>query len=227
VLEQPQLPQMASYDPTLGKIDFDPEAARALMEQGGWVDSDGDGVREKGGVKASLTLLTTSGNQLRQKSTQIIQSNLSDIGIELTLNYQPSSVVFSSDLLYGRVFEIIQYGNSFSNADAGNWWYTSAACSQIPLPENGMTGGNYSGWCDKDASDASTEANFVTLDPQKRKAAWNIALAKYFENGYNQIPLFVKPNLLGTVPGMTGPKLDPTEYITWNAHTWAASEEAQ
>jgi peptide/nickel transport system substrate-binding protein len=227
VVDQPQLPHMPSYDTTQGIVEFDPEGAKALMDEAGWTDSDGDGIREKDGVKASVTLITTSGNPVRQKSTQIMQSNLLDIGIEVNLNYQPSSVVFSTDVLYSRAFEMITYGSSFSIVDPGNWWYGNAACAQIPTPDNGLSGGNYSGWCDEAASNASTEANFETLDPEKRKAAWDLALKSYFETGYNIIPLFIKPGLLGLVPELQGPKLDPTEYITWNAHTWVASEMAE
>lgn len=221
---QPQLPQMSSYDPSLGKVEFNPDAAKTILDEAGWKDSDGDGIREKDGVKATFTLLTTSGNPVRQKATQILQSNLKDIGIEVNLTYQPSSVVFSMDALYSRSFEAIMYGNSFSTVDPGNWWVSLAACSQIPTPENGLVGGNYSGWCDKEASDASNDANFVTLDPQKRKADWTIALQKYFENGYPIVPLFIKPSLVGSVSGMTGPKLDPTEYLTWNVEAWQVTE---
>lgn len=220
VLDQPQIPQMPSYDPSIGKLAFDPAEAKRLMDAAGWQDGDGDGIREKGGVRASFTLLTTSGNPVRQRSTQILQSNLKEIGIEVTLAYQPSSVVFSSDALYSRAFDAVQYGSNFSVVDPGNWWFTQAACSQIPTPDNGFSGGNYSGWCDQAASDAAMEANFVTLDPQKRKADWDIALRRYFESGYGIIPLFVKPSIVGTVPGLRGPKLDPTEYITWNVETW-------
>ena len=81
-------------------------------------------------------------------------------------------------------------------------------------------GANYAGWCDKDASDASTDANFLTLDETKRKADWAIALKKYFENGYPLIPLFIRPNITGFAPGLDGAHNDSTEYFTWNVETW-------
>jgi peptide/nickel transport system substrate-binding protein len=223
VVEQPHLPQMISYDPTQGTIAFDPDGAKKLLDEAGWVPG-ADGIRVKNGVKASFTILTTSGNSLRQKSTQIMQSNLKDVGINVDLNYQPSSVTFSKDGLYGRAFEAIEFANVFSVVDPGGWWYGLASCDQIPSPENNLAGNNFAGWCDKEASDAVSDANFVTLDETKRKADWEVALKKYFENGYPLIPLFIRPNITGFAPNLDGAHNDSTEYFTWNVETWSLTE---
>ncbi len=228
ILAQPQLPQMVSYNEALGKIDYNVEAANKLMEEAGWKLGD-DGIRAKDGMKATMTLLTTSGNAPRQKATQLWQANLKDIGIDVQLLYQPSSVVFSPDGLYNRVFDAIQFANVFSNADPGSWWFGVAACSQIPTADNGFSGNNYSNWCNKDASDASIKAAFLTLDPTERKVAWEVVVKAYFSEGdpndyttggYPVIPLFTRPSYLATVPGLKGASLDPTEYFTWNAAEW-------
>lgn len=223
-VDQPHLPQMASYDPAVGKIEFNKEEAIKLLEDAGWVAGE-DGIREKDGVRASFTIITTSGNTLRQKATQIIQSNLADVGVEVNLDYQPSSVVFSPDVLYGRAFDAIEFANVFSSVDPGSWWFGVANCGQIPTPENNLTGSNYAGWCDQEASDAVANAAYLTLDPVARKANWDTALTKYFENGYPVVPLFIRPSVLATIPGLEGPALNPTEYFTWNAANWALSGE--
>lgn len=222
VVDQPHLPQMASFNLNKGKIVFDPEGAKAVLEAAGW-KAGADGIREKDGQKAAFTLLTTSGNPLRQKSTQILQSNLKDVGIDVTMNYQPSSVVFSDDGSQHRLFDMGEWATVFSNVDPGSWWYGVASCF-IATPENNFAGVNGTGWCDQEASDAVTKAAYLTLDPAERKAAWDLALEKYFENGYNIIPLFIRPSILAKVPELTGPALDPTEYFTWNADTWTLAE---
>jgi peptide/nickel transport system substrate-binding protein len=227
VVEQPHLPQMISYDLAQGTIAFDLEGAKKLMDEAGWTDSDGDGVRDKGGVKAAFTIVTTSGVPLRQKATQLAQADLAALGVEVSLSFVPSAVLISPDIYYSRAFDVILLANTFSTTDPGNWWYTSFACDQIPLPENGFAGGNYSGWCDQEVSDAVTEANFLTLDTERRKAAWNTALKGFFERGYTIVPLYIRPSMAATVPELSGVSLNATEYVTHNIHEWALLDVGQ
>lgn len=227
IVEQPHLPQMVSYDPLLGTIEYNADESKRLLDEAGWAPGD-DGIRVKNGVRASVNYITTSGSPPRQKAAQIIQANLQEIGIEVNLAFQPSSVVFSNDVLYTRNFEMIQFANTFSIVDPGAWWFGVANCSQIPLPENGYVGANYAGWCEQSASDAAAHANFVTLDLGERKADWNTVLEKYFSEGdgtvatggYPVIPLHTRPNYLATNPGIDGAALNSTEYFTWNTRAW-------
>lgn len=230
VVGQPQLPQMMSYDPAAGELAFDPDEAGTVLDEAGWVDSDNDGIREKDGVRAAINYITTSGSTPRQRAAQIIQASLEDIGIEVTLNFQPSSVVFSTDVLYNRNFDMIQFANTFTIVDPGTWWFGVASCQQIPLPSNNFSGANYSGWCQADASGAVARAAFLTLDVDERKALYRQAVERYFappdesgfaSGGFPLIPLHLRPNYLGTVPGLAGPALDSTEFFTWDSNVWS------
>jgi peptide/nickel transport system substrate-binding protein len=60
---------------------FDPERAAALLEEAGWTDLDGDGVREKDGGSLSFLLSTTAGSDRREGAVQIIQSQLAEVGV--------------------------------------------------------------------------------------------------------------------------------------------------
>jgi peptide/nickel transport system substrate-binding protein len=224
-VNQPHLPQMISYDESQGVIPaLDVEGAKKLMDEAGWVPGE-DGIRSKDGLRATFSIVTTSGVPLREKALQIMQANLKEIGIEVNLIFQPSSVFISSDVLYSRAFEGALFANSFSVIDPGNWWYSIAACEQIPTPDNGFAGSNYAGWCDEQASQAVVDANFITLDEAKRKADWNIALKQYFENGYPLIPLFIRPAMLASSPNLAGPKLNPTEYFTYSVASWELTQQ--
>ena len=67
-----------------GSLEYDPEAARALLEEAGWTDRDGDGVREsEDGVRLSFSIKYNTGNQQRQDIAEIMQSQLADVGIEV------------------------------------------------------------------------------------------------------------------------------------------------
>jgi hypothetical protein len=131
--------------------------------------------------------------------------------------------------LYGRNFNMMQFANVFSNGDPGNWFFTNFNCGQIPLPSNQMSGSNYSGWCEKSASDAAAHQGYQTLDLAERKADWATILKAYFSEGNPAdfttggiplVPLYTRPDYLATSPLLSGAALDPTAYFTWNVETW-------
>lgn len=62
----------------------DVDAAKKILEGGGWKDSDNDGILEKDGTKASFKLLYTAGNY-RQAMGLEFQKVAKELGIEVTL----------------------------------------------------------------------------------------------------------------------------------------------
>lgn len=65
----------------LEPLPYAPEAARALLDSAGWLDADGDGVREHGADRASFELVTNPSPS-RQDIMTLVQAHLSRIGIE-------------------------------------------------------------------------------------------------------------------------------------------------
>jgi len=59
VADSPILPITWAYDPGVRKYGFDPERAIGLLDAAGWMDSDGDFIRDKEGVELAFTLLTS------------------------------------------------------------------------------------------------------------------------------------------------------------------------
>jgi peptide/nickel transport system substrate-binding protein len=80
------LPAHWAYDSLQASaLPHDPDAARALLEEAGWSDRDGDGFRESGdGTRLAVTLLYNQGNQARKRIAEIMQIQLRDIGAEVT-----------------------------------------------------------------------------------------------------------------------------------------------
>ena len=74
----------------------DIEGAKALLDEAGWVDSDGDGIREKDGVKLEI-LYQTSTNAVRQDFQALIKDWWNQIGIEVELRNIDASVFFGGD----------------------------------------------------------------------------------------------------------------------------------
>ncbi len=75
-----------AYDPSNdGGLSYDPEAAKKLLDEAGWIDRNGDGVRENAdGVRLAFTIKYNQGNQSRQQIAEIMQSQLAKVGIEAT-----------------------------------------------------------------------------------------------------------------------------------------------
>ncbi|HKP74619.1 MAG TPA: ABC transporter substrate-binding protein [Longimicrobiaceae bacterium] len=72
-----------NYNPNAGAdLKYDPAAARRLLAQAGWRDTNGDGVVEKDGRPFRFTLTTNTGNRERQDITEIVQAQLKAVGVE-------------------------------------------------------------------------------------------------------------------------------------------------
>ena len=87
------------YEPTGEEMrDYNVEAAIALLEGSGYMDADGDGVREsQDGTPLDFDLITISDNLEEVKSGQMIASNLADVGIKV------NNVTMDSGALYDNI----------------------------------------------------------------------------------------------------------------------------
>ena len=65
--------------------DNNPDEAKKILDEAGWKDTDGDGIREKDGVKASFEVYYPPNKQDRQSLATIISEQAKDLGIEIVL----------------------------------------------------------------------------------------------------------------------------------------------
>ncbi|MBS0621692.1 MAG: permease [Verrucomicrobia bacterium] len=78
----PLSPADVGYDKSIEPWSYDPVAARRLLEEEGWVDRDGDGIREKQGVPFSFTMIYFVGNAISKLLSDYLTTALREIGVE-------------------------------------------------------------------------------------------------------------------------------------------------
>lgn len=67
---------------------FDPNKAKQILEDAGWKDSDGDGIREKDGEKLQIEI-TCFENETYRKAAETWHSTLTEIGVDAELRITP------------------------------------------------------------------------------------------------------------------------------------------
>lgn len=85
-------PASPFYNDTIETL-YSPDDARALLDDAGIVDSDGDGIRELDGQPLSFELLAQSSESLRVRKAELISEMLLEIGIEAQVNVLDPSVL--------------------------------------------------------------------------------------------------------------------------------------
>ncbi|MEM1247848.1 MAG: ABC transporter substrate-binding protein [Acidobacteriota bacterium] len=79
----PVLSSTWAAHPDIAPLPYDPDQAGQLLDEAGWTDSDGDGVRDKDGVDFSFELATNTGNPQRWDTIQMVQAQLAKIGVQV------------------------------------------------------------------------------------------------------------------------------------------------
>lgn len=140
-----------TYDPSWEPIPFAPDSARALLEQSGWIDEDGDGVRENRGVPLRFELLFTPRQAWMDVAT-IVQANLADIGaaVEPGAREQASLVplVTSPDRRFDAF--LVSWARDVPLDDRDLW-----ACDRVDDPMH------FTGWCHPELDAVLDSMQFV------------------------------------------------------------------
>lgn len=136
---------------------YDPEKANSLLEEVGWVDSDGDGIREKDGVKFSFECLYSEGVATYEQQIPYMQQAWRAVGIEMV----PTAVPFPT------LSDASESGN-YHMAVAGFSWDVDGSqeimfgCESTP-----PAGFNRMNYCNPEYDEIAAQAR-RELDPEAR-----------------------------------------------------------
>jgi len=157
VAHSPMIPDTWAYNSEVFRYDHDPSKARELLDQAGWADADGDGIREKDGHQLEFSLIS-SDDPTWTRVVQEMARQWKEIGVYAT----PEVVSFPrlvGEFLYPRRFEAALIAPEFAgDPDPYPFWHST----QI-----GQGGQNWSGFANRRADEIMEEAR-VTTDQARR-----------------------------------------------------------
>lgn len=204
---------------------YDPEKAKSLLEGAGWKDTDGDGIREKGGTKLSLEISTPAGNQLRELVEQLLQQQFKAVGVDLVINNVPAATLFGNWAENGKLkrgdFDIVMdtWG---ADLDPDDFLTTLFTSDQIPTAANDGAGWNFFRLQDP-ALDKAIADGRSSLDQSVRKAAYKTA-AELIAKDLVYIPLYKRSVIDAFRNTVTGQAPNPWSEFTWNAQDWSRTQ---
>ena len=183
------------YDnPDLEPYPYDPEQAKALLDEAGWIDTNGDGVRDKDGVELVLRYKYVGGDETTDTRVASMQQMLADVGIKMDMVAETSEVLWAS---YDEAGPLATGDYDMTHYSDGLWYFPSPdtsyfLCSEIPTEENPW-GYNWYGICIP-ALDELFTAQAVEINPEKRvEMFYQIGKIMYDETLI--IPMYTDPDV--------------------------------
>jgi peptide/nickel transport system substrate-binding protein len=211
----------ATYSSPNTRSEYDLEKATALLDEAGWTDSDGDGVRDKDGVRLSL-VFQTSVNKVRQKTQAMIKEALESIGFEVELKIIDSSIFFgpvADNTNTRRHFYADLEEFSFSNKSPDPGAYLRAwTCAEAAQKSNNWSSGNWARYCNP-AFDALFERSRTELDPEKRRQLI-IQMNDVLIEDVAIIPMVERSISFGVSNTLKGVQPTPWDADVWNIKDW-------
>jgi peptide/nickel transport system substrate-binding protein len=157
VAQSPFLPGTWGYDPAVPKQAYDPEKAKKLLDEAGWRDADGDGVREKDGKKLAFILVGDDRPLLDG-----IASAWAKVGVQAAV--QPVTVSgLATDFLVPRSYDAaVVHWELAGDPDPYPLWHSTQM----------KDGQNYGGWNDRTTDQLIEKARAIT-DQAGRKSFYS------------------------------------------------------
>lgn len=199
---------------------YDPEKSKATLEAAGWVDGDGDGVREKDGIRLKIELCTTT-RQVRVDTLTLGAAWLRDVGIETVVNPVSPADIFADYnestretpcVLAHSNFDIAEH--AFSSSFDPNSGFSTYHSSQL-----NPNGGNDASIKSADL-DTALEAVRDNVDFTVIRDAMETFQVIYVRD-IIEIPLYYRKNVELHAPKIGNFFANPTQAgPTWNAVDW-------
>lgn len=203
-------------NPDIEPYPYDPEEAKSLLDAAGWVDTNGDSVRDKDGVELVLRYGTTT-REIRQDTQAVAQQQLAEIGVALELYNYDSDIFFAG---YGD-------GGPFATGelDIGEWSDTTDypdpnvpywLCSEMPNDDNPV-GVNQQQICDEEL-DGLFQLQNTQVDFAERQQTFYQISEILFDKVY-WLGIWQDPDTWAINPRLQNVKISGATPF-WNVFEW-------
>ncbi len=157
-----------SHNNEITPMAHDPQAARALLAEAGWTDSDGDGVVDRAGEPLAFTLLTNQGNARREQAQVIIQQQLREVGVAVDLQTLEANTL-NQRLMEGKYEAAISGVMANLFVDPSNRWRSDGKPFNITGYANPRV-------------DELIDQGLATTDAQEANRCWHEMQALIYED---------------------------------------------
>lgn len=208
-------------DPGVPHFGFDPQKARQLLDDAGFVVG-ADGMRAKDGKRLHFTLQSTAGDRLREQVEQLLVQWWKDVGVSVVVQNQPAKLLFGETIRHRKFDSMVMFTwTKEPNKVDETYW----RCDQKPTEKNAFQGRNYPGFC-LPAVDALLDEAQRTLDFDKRRALHR-KIAALIAEEVPMIPLYDRVDVSVVPKNFRGWR--PTgmlQSVAWNAWEWRFADSS-
>jgi peptide/nickel transport system substrate-binding protein len=174
------------YRPHWAQYGFNPTRARTLMQRNGCTRG-GDGIYNCRQGRASVRWTGTTGNQRREFTFEIAQSQLKNVGIELKSDFAPPAVAFGPKKQSGD-YDIFDYAWTSPSPDISGWDSIYGCRTATEAQQNDQ------GYCNRTADRLLKRGN-AELNQSRQAALINRALA-ILARDLTILPLYQLPGMV-------------------------------
>ena len=213
-------PQLWAYNPDITVFRYDPEKAKALLEEVGWKDEDGDGVREAHGVEGvedgtplKFETANIAGEQIRVQLLSLVHAQWKDIGVDVESNLVDVATMFGN----------MRPNNEFETTDSYIGRYADPDIGSLYLDRDNFGNKNNYGGYSNPKVDELIVASQQTADQQKRTEYLQEAQAIIAD----EVPqLFIgwRANTTAVNQRVKGYQPAPGYNELWNAAEWRVED---
>jgi len=202
---------------------YDPAAGNAQLDQLGYLDTDGDGVREEPetAVPFRFRLSTDAASPLRARMVEMVQEDLAQCGLAAELDFrQPAEWYGDGPLgsLFGRRFDVGALAWRTAAQPPCNLWLSDNITGPREEGFGGWTNINPTGWRN-DAYDAACRAASQSLPGTDAYVVNHQEALRIFSQELPGIPLFANLKVAATQTGVLNFALDTTQTSElWNLY---------